>query len=202
MMRDIHSFVPRFDGHYKALCACIIIGLSLCVSQLKSTDIQDLPNFTPSFSLRSAFNGVVLLVDRNQPNWDLREINDEKQIATLAQNDPFASFNLGYVQFLSPDNTQKCMAIDTNGQFVLKSCQEDLDKDERETIFSLIPTSTSAVQIRSMVLGANECIGVIDTPSGSIFGLKPCDVKSLTFIDLRNLMLILPFFESADLINP
>lgn len=188
--------------NFKILLICMITGFSLFVSQLKAIDTQDLPNFTPSFSLRSAFNGVALTVDRNQINWDLFEITDEKQIEILSKNDPFASFNLGYVQFVSLDDKDKCMAINESGNFVLKSCKEDLDKDERESVFSFIPTSTSAVQIRSMVLKANECISVVDTPSGSIFGLKPCSVKSLTFIDLRNLLLILPPFEASTLINP
>ena len=187
--------------NFKILFIFMIIGSSFCISQLKATDTQDLPNFTPSFSLRSVFNGVALTAD-SQINWDLLEITDEKQIKVLSKNDPFASFNLGYVQFVSLTDKDKCMSINERGDFVLKSCKEDLDKDERESVFSFIPTSTSAVQIRSMVLKANECISVVDIQKGSIFGLQPCSVKSLTFIDLRNLMLILPSFEASTLINP
>lgn len=53
-----------------------------------------IPNYAKSVSsyLNSVFNGVALTADRNQINWDLLEITDEKQIKSLSQNDSFASF--------------------------------------------------------------------------------------------------------------
>ncbi len=179
---------------------CAWILCFVCALQLSAAERQDLPDFTPSFSLRSAFNGVALSVS-DKINWTLHEITDTQYLDKFAKNDPFASFSLGYVQFLSAD-TQECMAISPSGVFVLKSCQEDLDRNELESVFSLIPTTTSAVQIRSMVLKADECISVVDVAQGSIFGLQPCSVKSLSLIDLRNLMLILPSLEASTLINP
>ena len=172
----------------------------LCGSMpLFAENPEDLPDFTPSFMIRSAYDGSVLTIDEKQLNWNLREITDDSGIK---ERDPWPFFKLSYVQFVSPNNADVCLAIDESGKFVGKSCKKDIESKKLETLFSIIPTTTSAVQIRSMVLNADECITFFNTPRKSGFGINSCDVDRLFNVDLRNLMLILPPFQAAVPINP
>lgn len=173
-----------------------------CAPLLGEVPPEDMPDFTPPFSLLSAYDGSPLIIDERQINWTLREIEDRRLVQQLRALDPWFSFRLSYVQFVRPDNKDVCLSISESGKFVGKSCEEDLTSGKFESVFSIIPTTTSAVQIRSMVLRADECITFFENPRGFGFGLDYCDVDRLFNVGLHNLMLIMPPYGEATPINP
>lgn len=126
-----------------------------------ATPTGDLKDFTEMVSIRSLETGIFLSAFRDtskdpiDQNWNIKEIvlSDElKQKDKLADELPF-----GYVQFTNPKESDLCLAILEDGIFGAKSCQDDLKDDKLETVFSIMPT-TSAMQIRSLVLESDECI--------------------------------------------
>ncbi|RKO64733.1 cytolethal distending toxin subunit A [Campylobacter sp. P255] len=165
----------------------------------------DLPDFTPMFAIRSLETGISLSPFRESSNkledqnWILREIilSDElKQKDTLAEKLPF-----GYVQFANPSNDDLCLAILESGFFGGKSCKEDLKDGKLETVFSIMPTTTSAVQIRSLVLGGRECMVVFNNPQVPIeqrFGIQQCTLDDpALFLELYELMFLTPAIVEA-----
>lgn len=115
--------------------------------------------------------------------WNIKEIvlSDElKQKDKLADELPF-----GYVQFINPKESDLCLAILKDGTFGAKSCQDDLKDGKLETVFSIMPTTTSAVQIRSLVLESDECIVTFLNPNIPIqkrFGIAPCTLDPNFFV--------------------
>ncbi|MFY4690798.1 cytolethal distending toxin subunit A [Campylobacter jejuni] len=165
----------------------------------------DLSDFTPMFSIRSLETGVSLSPFRNtsekfeDQNWILREItlSDElKKKDTLADKLPF-----GYVQFVNPSNDDLCLAILESGFFGGKSCKQDLKDGKLETVFSIMPTTTSAVQIRSLVLGGTECIVTTRNPQLLLenrFGIEQCTLDDpALFLELYELMFFTPAIVEA-----
>lgn len=69
------------------------------------------------------------------------------------------------MQFTNPKENDLCLAILEDGTFGAKSCQDDLKDGKLETVFSIMPTTTSAVQIRSLVLESDECIVTFFNPN-------------------------------------
>ncbi|EJF0227287.1 relaxase/mobilization nuclease domain-containing protein [Campylobacter jejuni] len=146
-----------------------------------ATPTGDLKDFTEMVSIRSLETGIFLSAFRDtskdpiDQNWNIKEIvlNDElKQKDKLADELPF-----GYVQFTNPKESDLCLAILEDGTFGAKSCQDDLKDGKLETVFSIMPTTTSAVQIRSLVLESDECIVTFFNPNIPIqkrFGIAPC----------------------------
>ena len=165
-------------------------------------DPEDLPDFTAPFSLRSLATGDLLAPDYRKPNWNLKQVILDDQ---TRKSDPFDSFNLGAMQFVNTEDSKLCLGIDESGFFALKDCEEDLKSKKLETVFTIIPTTTAAVQIRSFVLDKTECISVFFNPrlpSGRGIGITPCSVDKIFSIDMRKLMLILPPLVEAKTINP
>ncbi|EAH4642407.1 TPA: relaxase/mobilization nuclease domain-containing protein [Campylobacter jejuni] len=146
-----------------------------------ATPTGDLKDFTEMVSIRSLETGIFLSAFRDtskdpiDQNWNIKEIvlSDElKQKDKLADELPF-----GYVQFTNPKESDLCLAILEDGTFGAKSCQDDLKDGKLETVFSIMPTTTSAVQIRSLVLESDECIVTFFNPNIPIqkrFGIAPC----------------------------
>ncbi|MDE5602645.1 MAG: toxin [Helicobacter sp.] len=170
----------------------MFLGFTYANELQSPSRIEDLPDYTSPISLVSAYSGNLLFIDEKQLNWNIKEVILTEDII---KRDPFARFGLGAVQFVKPDNASVCLGIDESGFFKGKSCTEDLKSKKLETVFTIIPTITGAVQIRSFVQNANECISVFDNPTlphGRDFGIAPCGVDSFFNIKLRNLMLILP----------
>ncbi|WP_066389259.1 toxin [Helicobacter himalayensis] len=165
-------------------------------------EIPDLEEFTPPVSIRSAYSGDIVGFGEDR-NWVLRDIplTDD-----MLRDDPFKDFHLGAVQFVQLGTQDTCLAIDESGFFTRKSCQKDLESKKYETLYTIIPTTTPAVQIRSFVLEKNECMTVFNNPtlpSGRGIGIRPCDVdSSIPFVDLSNLFLLNPPIRQALLINP
>lgn len=165
-------------------------------------DPEDLPDFTAPFSLRSLATGDLLAPDYRKPNWNLKQVDLDEQIR---KSDPFDKFNLGAMQFVNADDPKSCLGIDESGFFALKNCEEDLKSKNFETVFTIIPTTSSAVQIRSFVLDKTECISVFFNPRlppGRGIGITPCSVDKILTINLYKLMLILPPLVEAKTINP
>lgn len=178
-----------------------ILFVLILSSFIYADDPEDLHDFTPAFSLRSALAGDLLAPDPNRPNWNLKQITLSEEIR---KSDPFDSFGLGAVQFVNADDHNMCLAINEGGFFRLKSCEEDLKDQKLETIFTIIPTTSAAVQIRSFVLTKTECISTFFNPRlpfGRGIGINPCSVDRLLDVNLKNLMLILPPLRPAKIID-
>lgn len=164
-------------------------------------DLPDFVEFTPPVSLRSAFSGDIVGFGKDR-NWVIRDIPLTED---MLRNDPFKDFNLEAVQFVQLGTKDTCLAIAESGLFTRKSCNDDLKSKKYETLYTIIPTTTPAVQIRSFVLNKNECMTVFNNPQlprGRGIGIRPCDVDSLFSVDLDNLFLINPPIRDAMLINP
>lgn len=151
-----------------------------------ATPTGDLKDFTEMVSIRSLETGIFLSAFRDtskdpiDQNWNIKEIvlSDElKQKDKLADELPF-----GYVQFTNPKESDLCLAILEDGTFGAKPCQDDLKDGKLETVFSIMPTTTSAVQIRSLVLESDECIVTFFNPNIPIqkrFGIAPCTLDPI-----------------------
>ncbi|RDU71713.1 toxin [Helicobacter brantae] len=174
----------------------VYLALLLMIGLLYAQDpIEDLPDFTPQFSIRSLYSGDILISKKSSmptPNWKIRDVT----IPELAKSDfAEALFKLGYVQFYHPQDDNRCIGIDEAGFFTDRNCKQDIDSKKYETIFSIMPTNTGAVQIRSLVLDKNQCISVFHTtaiPRGRDFGINPCDFSALVLIDLKTLLILAP----------
>lgn len=162
---------------------------------------------TQIFALRSLDNGVILSVFRDSTklihqNWRLREIVLSPELKAkdkMAKKAPF-----GYVQFVTPTQDDTCMAILPSGFFGAKSCSDDLQSGDLETVFSIMPTTTSAVQIRSLVLNSNECIGTFENPTLPIekrFGLKRCIFDPFSVAVPNELMILTPALVKASVLQ-
>ena len=183
----------------------LMFFLSVCV--YAKDDPGELPDFTPMLSIRSLDTGINLAVSRDRKklidqNWVVVEL---EPISALTNRDkmfkkiPF----FGYVQFHSPSKDGQCLAILPSGFFGLKSCKEDLDKNDVETVFSIMPTTTPAVQIRSLVLNSDECISTFENPNVPIekrFGITKCTLDDFFFAQVDELLFFAPpLMESTPL---
>lgn len=104
------------------------------------------------------------------------------------------------MQFTNPKESDLCLAILEDGTFGAKSCQDDLKDGKLETVFSIMPTTTSAVQIRSLVLESDECIVTFFNPNIPIqkrFGIAPCTLDPIFFAEVNELMIITPPLTAA-----
>lgn len=185
----------------KKIFILFFIFLNLVKAIEQSGDLSD---FTPMFSIRSLETGISLSPFREtskkleDQNWILKEIqlSDElKRKDKYAQKLPF-----GYVQFVNPSDNDLCLAILESGFFGGKSCQGDLKDGKLETVFSIMPTTGPAVQIRSLVLGGGECIVTFFNPNVPIenrFGIQTCTLDSALFLDLNELMFFTPAIVEA-----
>ncbi|MCR6590731.1 cytolethal distending toxin, subunit C [Campylobacter insulaenigrae] len=176
----------------------ILLLLAIFIN-LQAVDPGDLSDFSPPFAIRSLETGITLSPFREvskdllDQNWLLREIilSPELKARDLyAERLPF-----GYVQFVNPLDKDVCLAIDESGFFVGKPCSGDLQSGKLETVFSIMPTTTSAVQIRSLVQGGGECIQTFFNPNVPIekrFGIRPCILDTALFADVSELMFLSP----------
>lgn len=186
----------------KKIITIYLLALSLISLGHAATPVEDLDDFTETFHLRSLFSGDILKVDDNEVNWKLREITLPDK---LKDKDPIGKkMPYGIVQFVSPKNDDVCLGIDESGFFRPKPCKKDIEDGTFETLFSIMPTSSSAVQIRSLVLNGDECIMVFDNPQlprGRDFGIKKCFFNPLTLIDTRFLLVIAPPLRDAKILS-
>lgn len=176
---------------------------------LKASMLSD--EFTPPLSLRSLDTGLPLIVNLNKPdetfNWNLREIKafNPSIISSIKSIDNFRNLKFEYIQFVSTNNIDMCLAIDESGLFTLKSCSNDLNNKKFETVYQLIPMNTDAVQIRSLVLNGKECISTFENPNLEPWqrvGINRCTLDETFIADIKRLWAIMPELKAAMVLLP
>ena len=167
--------------------------------------------FTPPLSLRSLDTGIPIIVNLNGPNetfnWNLREVKafNPGIIKNIQAIDDFRNLKFEYIQFVSTNDINLCLAIDESGLFTLKSCSADLDSKKFETVYQLIPMNTDAVQIRSLVLNGKECISTFDNPNLEPWqrvGINRCTLDETFIADIKRLWAIMPEIRAATVLLP
>ena len=180
----------------------VILLLTIVFNFAFAKNPEDLPDFTAPLLIRSAMVGDFLAPDTSKPNWNLRQVTLTEQ---MRRGDPFDKFNLGAVQFVNVKDSKMCLGIDESGFFALKSCKDDLKSGKFETLFTIMPTTSGAVQIRSFVGNKDECISIFFNPTlprGYDFGINPCSVDSYFDVRFTSIMLLVPPLIEAKTINP
>lgn len=176
---------------------------------LKASMLSD--EFTPPLSLRSLDTGLPLIVNLNKPdetfNWNLREVKafNPSIISSIKSIDNFRNLKFEYIQFVSTNNINMCLAIDESGLFTLKSCSDDLNNKKFETVYQLIPMNTDAVQIRSLVLNGKECISTFENPNLEPWqrvGINRCTLDETFIADIKRLWAIMPELKAAMVLLP
>ena len=176
---------------------------------LKASMLSD--EFTPPLSLRSLDTGLPLIVNLNKPdetfNWNLREVKafNPSIISSIKSIDNFRNLKFEYIQFVSTNNINMCLAIDESGLFTLKSCSDDLNSKKFETVYQLIPMNTDAVQIRSLVLNGKECISTFENPNLEPWqrvGINRCTLDETFIADIKRLWAIMPELRAAMVLLP
>lgn len=167
--------------------------------------------FTPPLSLRSLDTGLPLIVNLNKTdetfNWNLREVKafNPSIISSIKSIDNFKNLKFEYIQFVSTNDINMCLAIDESGLFTLKSCGDDLSSKKFETVYQLIPMNTDAVQIRSLVLNGNECISTFENPNLEPWqrvGINRCTLDETFIADIKRLWAIMPELRAAMVLLP
>lgn len=176
---------------------------------LKASMLSD--EFTPPLSLRSLDTGLPLIVNLNKTdetfNWNLREVKafNPSIISSIKSIDNFRNLKFEYIQFVSTNDINMCLAIDESGLFTLKSCSDDLNSKKFETVYQLIPMNTDAVQIRSLVLNGNECISTFENPNLEPWqrvGINRCTLDETFIADIKRLWAIMPEIRAAMVLLP
>jgi hypothetical protein len=176
---------------------------------LKASMLSD--EFTPPLSLRSLDTGLPLIVNLNKTdetfNWNLREVKafNPSIISSIKSIDNFRNLKFEYIQFVSTNDINMCLAIDESGLFTLKSCSDDLNSKKFETVYQLIPMNTDAVQIRSLVLNGNECISTFENPNLEPWqrvGINRCTLDETFIADIKRLWAIMPELRAAMVLLP
>ena len=176
---------------------------------LKASMLSD--EFTPPLSLRSLDTGLPLIVNLNKSdetfNWNLREIKafNPSIISSIKSIDNFRNLKFEYIQFVSTNDINMCLAIDESGLFTLKSCSDDLNSKKFETVYQLIPMNTDAVQIRSLVLNGKECISTFENPNLEPWqrvGINRCTLDETFIADIKRLWAIMPELKAAMVLLP
>lgn len=176
---------------------------------LKASMLSD--EFTPPLSLRSLDTGLPLIVNLNKSdetfNWNLREVKafNPSIISSIKSIDNFRNLKFEYIQFVSTNDINMCLAIDESGLFTLKSCGDDLNNKKFETVYQLIPMNTDAVQIRSLVLNGKECISTFENPNLEPWqrvGINRCTLDETFIADIKRLWAIMPELRAAMVLLP
>ena len=176
---------------------------------LKASMLSD--EFTPPLSLRSLDTGLPLIVNLNKTdetfNWNLREVKafNPSIISSIKSIDNFRNLKFEYIQFVSTNDINMCLAIDESGLFTLKSCSDDLSSKKFETVYQLIPMNTDSVQIRSLVLNGKECISTFENPNLEPWqrvGINRCTLDETFIADIKRLWAIMPELRAAMVLLP
>ena len=163
-------------------------------------------NITDAFQIRNAATGLAINLKRNAKefnysNWFLNELGND---AKIKARDKFsANFNYGYVQFMLSKDVSQCLSIAPSGFLAFKDCKKDYESGEFETIFQLIPTSSGAIQIRSLLLNTNECLGTYQNPNVDVHdrvGLVRCVLEFFVGIEPKQLFTFAPPLGQANVI--
>ncbi|MCV3386036.1 cytolethal distending toxin subunit A [Campylobacter lari] len=185
----------------RKICILFCFILSFLKAEVLFDDLED---FTPMFAIRSLETGISLSPFRysseklEEQNWFLKEIilsDALKQKDRYAVQRPF-----GYVQFINPRGADVCLAVLSEKSFGVKSCKQDLQDGQMQTVFSVMPTTSSAVQIRSLTHGGVKCMSTFYDayiPIENRFGLDDCTVNPSVPIALKELFFFTPAIVEA-----
>lgn len=177
---------------------CFLSSIAILLAQSPA----ELPDFTAQVTIRNLYSGDAISLRNDRFNWTLKEMTLPEE---LQFRDPYAKlFRLGTVQFRDVKRDNVCLAF-SEGHLRPKGCFEDVTNRQLETVFSIIPTTTTAVQLRSLAGDGRKCLvfGKNDlTIETRPFLLKPCNLDANTQIDLKELFLILPPFTPSKVTNP
>lgn len=161
---------------------------------------------TPPISLVSLDTGMPIIVDLNGNeqtfNWIFREIKAFRadMIDKIAKNDPYRHLPFEYIQLVSTTNKNKCLSVAESGFMVLTDCLKDLTSEKYESVFQFMPTTTEAVQIRSLLLAKNECLGTFINPQIQAWqrvGLRKCALGTFSTASVVTLWGIAPQIRPA-----
>lgn len=168
---------------------------------------DDFENITNPMQIHNLRTGIPINIRRNRDfnsqNWQLRQFQLRGDL--LKKDKLRDKWDFGYVQFVEPGKRDNCLAIDESGFLAIKSCLADLKSGKLETVFSIIPTSSGAVQIRSLVLDSNECLSMFDNPQVPEYrriGIMPCSLDFDFYIDTAELFFFTPPLTRASALKP
>ncbi|EAJ5673642.1 cytolethal distending toxin subunit A [Campylobacter lari] len=185
----------------RKICVLLFVILGFLKAEVSLDELED---FTPMFAIRSLETGISLSPFRDtskklqEQNWFLKEIilSDElKQKDRYAKQRPF-----GYVQFVNPRGDDVCLAVLDEKTFGTKSCKQDLQDKQLQTVFSVMPTTSAAVQIRSLTRGGVKCMSTFydaHIPIERRIGLEDCTVNPSVSIQLKELFFFAPAIVEA-----
>ncbi len=147
------------------------------------------PNIT---SIRAMSTGELLFAfnNKNEVNWDIQEVSLN---GYLSKKFPFGAVQLHYLK----DRT-KCLMI--NGKWLQISKCSDIDSGDFRTLFSLLPTSSGALQIQS--ISSEKCLMVAQVLKKTIsqeIKLESCFTSPSSEIDMRWLWIITPMVGNTKL---
>lgn len=162
---------------------------------------------TDSFQIRNLSTGIPINLNRsskifNYQNWFLNDLGVDEKVAKIDKLSK--QFPYGYVQFKVVSDPNKCLSIAPSGFLALKDCKSDYESGEFESIWQLIPTNFGALQIRSLVLNTNECLGIFSNPNVNILdsvGLVDCIIDDIFSVDIAQLFVLTPQLSSAVVIK-
>lgn len=185
----------------KKICILFFIIFSFLKAE---SNLGELGDFTPMFAIRSLETGISLSPFRysseilEEQNWFLKEVKLSEE---LKQKDRYAIQRpFGYVQFINPRGADICLAVLDEKTFGTKSCKQDLQDGQMQTIFSIMPTINAAVQIRSLTHGGVKCMSTFydaHIPIENRFGLDDCTVNPSVEIALKELFFLAPAIVEA-----
>ncbi|CZE49157.1 hypothetical protein [Campylobacter geochelonis] len=151
-------------------------------------------NVMPLVSIRSLKSGILIAYEDNAKNlidrnWRVKDIVLPYEIG---KNYPF-----GAVQFVHPSMSNLCLALD-GAKLTTMECSL-INVGDFRTAFSLLPTATSAVQIKA-INDLNECLSMGNSRTGTSFsrmGLRSCETDEKSDIILENLFVLsVPILDS------
>lgn len=161
---------------------------------------------TPPISLVSLDTGMPIIVDlggKEQTfNWMLREIRHYRSDLwkNIFDQDPYRHLPFEYIQLVSTTNKDKCLSVAESGFMVLTDCLSDLTSQKYESVFQFMATTTEAVQIRSLLLNKNECLGTFINPQTEAWqrvGLRKCALGTFSTASVVVLWGIAPQIRPA-----
>lgn len=152
---------------------------------------KPLPITSTTTSIRTMSTGELLYAGNklDETNWDMVEV--------LLPGYLSKKFPFGAVQFRHTTNKDKCLM--SNGFWMALGDCSLVDSGDYRTLFSLLPTSSGALQIQS--IASDGCL-VVESSGKKIaqsLRIKPCFSDRQSTIDLRWLWILTPPIIDAKL---
>ncbi len=169
----------------------IILALTGCTGS-QNVYLETLDNFenenTSLFTIRNIQSGFMII---NIPDQHGREIGNWQVVPINTPVDVLVNDPSGWIQFKDPSSNQ-CLSV-LNGRSLSKS---ECNYKNKETLFVLIPSTSRAVQIKSV--SSQKCI--TDKGNDSFFHLENCVAdfnRPNLVIPTKNLWMLNPPISSS-----